>query len=136
PPGPALAVAQLIAGARSRRRKPANVVVCDGASIVKAALGDPKTAAAACAAVLIVGEVDALTDVEQAALLLILNDEGMDLRGRIITTSSVCLFHRVGQGTFDARLFYRLNAIHIVSASCSERATAATPCCPDAISAA
>jgi DNA-binding NtrC family response regulator len=33
---------------------------------------------------------------------------------RLIVTSSVSLFDRVLQGTFDDRLFHRLNVIHIM----------------------
>jgi len=130
PPGPALAVARLIAGARSGPRKPADVILFDGAAIVSAALGDRESAAAASDAVLLVEDVEALGDVEQAALLLLIDDEKTHARRRIISTSSVCVFDRVGQGTFDATLFYRLNAIHIIGESCSDRAAATWPCCP------
>ena len=36
------------------------------------------------------------------------------LRRRVISSSSVPLDSRVQEGTFDARLFYRLNVIHMV----------------------
>ena len=129
PPGPARTVAQLIAGARNGPRPPAEVVMFDGAAIVSAARGDRKSAATASDAVLVVEDVEALSDVEQAALLLLIDDEKTRARRRIISTSSVCVFDRVGQGTFDATLFYRLNAIHIIGESCSDRPAAAWPCC-------
>jgi DNA-binding NtrC family response regulator len=36
------------------------------------------------------------------------------LRRRVISSSSIPLESRVQEGTFDARLFYRLNVIHMV----------------------
>ena len=36
------------------------------------------------------------------------------LRRRVISSSSIPLDSRVREGTFDARLFYRLNVIHMV----------------------
>jgi DNA-binding NtrC family response regulator len=36
------------------------------------------------------------------------------LRRRVISSSSIALESRVQEGTFDARLFYRLNVIHMV----------------------
>jgi DNA-binding NtrC family response regulator len=42
------------------------------------------------------------------------------LRRRVISSSSIPLDSRVQEGTFDARLFYRLNVIHMVL---SDRAT-------------
>jgi DNA-binding NtrC family response regulator len=32
-----------------------------------------------------------------------------------VASSSVSLFDRVQQGAFDARLFYRLNVVHVVA---------------------
>jgi DNA-binding NtrC family response regulator len=42
------------------------------------------------------------------------------LRRRVVSSSSIPLDSRVQEGTFDARLFYRLNVIHMVL---SDRAT-------------
>jgi DNA-binding NtrC family response regulator len=39
------------------------------------------------------------------------------LRRRVIASTSVPLSDRLEAGTFDDRLFYRLNAIHIVPTS-------------------
>jgi DNA-binding NtrC family response regulator len=36
------------------------------------------------------------------------------LRRRVISSSSIPLVSRVREGKFDARLFYRLNVIHMV----------------------
>ena len=40
------------------------------------------------------------------------------LRRRVISSSSTALETRVEAGTFDARLFYRLNVIHMVISDC------------------
>jgi transcriptional regulator of acetoin/glycerol metabolism len=63
-------------------------------------------------------EVDMLTESQQAAVMRLLDTRpprALEETPRIITTSSVSLFDRVKQGSFDARLFYRLNVIHIVA---------------------
>jgi hypothetical protein len=66
----------------------------------------------------LLGEVHMLTESQQAAVMRLLDTRPLraaEETPRIITTSSVSLFDRVKQGSFDARLFYRLNAIHIVA---------------------
>ena len=66
-------------------------------------------------AILLLREVHALDAAEQAAVAGLLTawytGEGAP---RIISTSSVSLFDRVREGTFDEQLFYSLNALHIV----------------------
>jgi hypothetical protein len=58
----------------------------------------------------VVHDVDALDRDEQSALLPLV----ARVRGcRIIATTSVPLFERVIEGSFDAGLFYSLNTIHI-----------------------
>jgi len=61
-------------------------------------------------------EVQNLSDPEQAVLADLIADQqvsdDMPMR-RVVATSCISLFHRVRQGTFDDRLFYLLNAIHI-----------------------
>ena len=109
-----------------------DVAMFDGTAIVGAALDRRANERTTDEEVLVIREVQALNSAEQAALLRLLDDEEARERRRIITTSSVCLFDRVGQGTFDARLFYRLNAIHIMSQSCSDRAAISRPCCSGA----
>jgi len=130
----AFAVALAIANGDKETRKPPNVAMFDvamfdGTAIVGAALDRRANERTTDEEVLVIREVQALNSAEQAALLRLLDDEEARERRRIITTSSVCLFDRVGQGTFDARLFYRLNAIHIMSQSCSDRAAISRPCC-------
>jgi Sigma-54 interaction domain len=63
-------------------------------------------------------EVHMLTESQQAAVMRLLDSSplrAVEETPRIITTSSVSLFDRVKQGSFDARLFHRLNVIHIVA---------------------
>jgi hypothetical protein len=67
------------------------------------------------APLLLLREVQALTPLQQEWLLEILEKAQEDGRApRIIASSSVSLFHQVQRGVFDARLFYRLNAVHLV----------------------
>jgi len=62
-------------------------------------------------------EVHRLSAAEQALVWALLADaqhRDDDASTRIIASSSVDLFERVEAGAFDAALFYRLNAIHIM----------------------
>jgi hypothetical protein len=62
-------------------------------------------------------EVHRLSAAEQALVSALLADaqhRDDDASTRIIASSSVDLFERVEAGAFDAALFYRLNAIHIM----------------------
>ena len=132
-PDAAFAVALVIAGGRKEKGRPIDVALVDGAAIVSAARRDqPAKDTTDDEKVLVVREVHALSNHEQAALTLLLDDESARERRRIISTSSVCLYERVTRGTFDARLFYRLNVIHIVSQACSDRPLPARPCCESA----
>jgi transcriptional regulator of acetoin/glycerol metabolism len=100
--------------------KAADVVVCDcagggdlGAAVAsaRAGSGEPDTA------ILLLREVHALGETEQAEMARVFTELGDGrLHGapRIISTTSVSLFDRVLEGAFDERLFYRLNALHIV----------------------
>jgi hypothetical protein len=64
---------------------------------------------------IVVRGVEALDRAQQSALMALVADTaGPDSRPcRIIATTSVPLFDRVTQGSFDSDLFYRLNRIHI-----------------------
>ena len=64
---------------------------------------------------IVVQRVEALDQAQQSALMTLVADTaGLDARAcRIIATTSVPLFERVTQGSFDPDLFYRLNRIHI-----------------------
>jgi hypothetical protein len=65
--------------------------------------------------ILLLREVHDLTP-RQQELLMELLEEGHGGRGpRIFASSSVSLFDRVQVGAFDARLFYRLNTVHVVA---------------------
>ena len=62
-------------------------------------------------------DVDVFDDAQQSALVGLLADPACDVAcaWRVIATTSVPLFDRVMDGSFDERLFYFLNAIHIVA---------------------
>ena len=64
---------------------------------------------------IVVQGVEALDQAQQSALMALVADTaGPGARAcRIIATTSVPLFERVAQGSFDSDLFYRLNRIHI-----------------------
>jgi DNA-binding NtrC family response regulator len=64
--------------------------------------------------VLLLREIQALTPAQQVWLTEVLEDADPERSPRIIASSSVSLFNRVKQGLFDARLFYRLNVLHLV----------------------
>jgi hypothetical protein len=51
----------------------------------------------------------------QQELLLELMDDRHGTPPRILASTSVSLFELVQQGVFDARLFYRLNVVHVVA---------------------
>ena len=77
------------------------------------------------ARILFLREVQDLTPVQQSVLMELMEDGVTSTGMRIIASSSVCLFEYVMRGAFDARLFYRLNAIHVVASEArSAQATA------------
>jgi len=110
-PDRALAVAQAIADGGGKKTA---LTMCHGADIVSAARQEPREhRTSQNEAVLVVQEVQGLSDTEQAALLQLLGARDPVGYPRVVATSSACLFDRVRQGTFDATLFYRLNVVHI-----------------------
>jgi hypothetical protein len=66
---------------------------------------------------LVVHDVHVLGRAEQARLMALMAQTTATGPGgwRVIATTSVPLYERVTQGLFDSRLFYSLNAIHIVA---------------------
>ena len=64
---------------------------------------------------IVVQDVETLDQAQQSVLMALVADTAdPDSRTcRIIATTSVPLFERVIQGSFDSDLFYRLNRIHI-----------------------
>lgn len=114
PRDPALRLARTIVD-RDGHRDTARFIVCDAtAGDVAPTFG---AAAASRSAVLVVCEAHALSAAAQMMLMdLEVMRCGPGRRGirRIISTSSAGLLDCVRQGTFDERLFYLLNAIHIV----------------------
>jgi hypothetical protein len=63
--------------------------------------------------ILLMREVHDLTP-RQQRLLMELLEERQGRPPRIIASSSVSLYDRVREGTFDAGLYYRLNTVHVV----------------------
>ena len=63
----------------------------------------------------VVHSVDSLDAAQQSALMSLVADAARprDRGCRIVATTSVPLFERVLEGSFDSRLFYCLNKIHI-----------------------
>jgi DNA-binding NtrC family response regulator len=64
-------------------------------------------------------EIQSLTLAQQAALVGPLAESrrlNLPSSWRVIATTSVPLFDRVADGSFNARLFYILNSVHIVMA--------------------
>lgn len=78
----------------------------------------------------ILREIHSFTAAQQAALVdPLVESRGLNLSSawRVIATTSVPLFDRVADGSFNARLFYILNSIHIVMALRDESLNA----CPE-----
>lgn len=88
-----------------------------GGAILAGLTDDWLRATAAAGITLVLQEVQNLSRIEQTRLYEILDGHlswSDDAAPRLITTSSVSLFDQVRQDTFDARLFNRLNVIHIM----------------------
>jgi len=120
PPDCAENVARAIAAFSSVSKGP-DVVVCDCAG------GDSPVAAVASAratrgadadqTTLLLREVHELGETDQSEVARVVCAPGgaeWTNAPRIIATTSVSLFDRVRSGRFDARLFYRLNILHII----------------------
>ena len=120
PPADALRIVQAIA-ARERRGRTREVLACDasaGDDVIGTIAENRERIATDCGtAILWIGEVQALRPRDQSALmkLLAFPNSGREADApRIVASSSVALCDYVRKGRFDARLFYRLNIIHIV----------------------
>lgn len=115
-PDDALRIAHLIAAERGWSDE---LVVCDFASRehrprVPLAIASPRPPQA-----VLLREVHALTPSEQDQLMDLIDarlDQPEDTPC-IIASSSVSLFNCVTCGTFDERLFYRLNTVHLVAST-------------------
>jgi sigma-54-interacting transcriptional regulator len=119
-PADALCIVRAIAE-RERRGRTREVLACDasaGDDVIGTIAGNRvRLATDRGTAILWIGEVHALTSRDQSALMRLLarpnsgREEGVP---RIVASSSIALRDYVRKGRFDARLFYRLNIIHIV----------------------
>jgi two-component system, NtrC family, C4-dicarboxylate transport response regulator DctD len=65
-------------------------------------------------AILWLKEVHRFTSAQQAAVMKLVEAAQARPIARIVASSSVDLFDLVERGSFDARLFYRLNTIHLI----------------------
>ena len=120
PPADAFCIVRAIAE-RERRGRTREVLACDasaGDDVIGTIAGNRvRLATDRGNAILWIGEVHALTPRDQSALMRLLarpnsgREEGVP---RIVASSSIALRDYVRKGRFDARLFYRLNIIHIV----------------------
>jgi len=111
-------VARAIA-AYSSAWTPPELVVCDcadGVNLAEAVASARARGIDPDKVTVLLREVHALGETEQAEIARVVGEPGglRDHLPRIISTSSVSLFDRVRKGTFDERLFYRLNVMHIV----------------------
>lgn|SRR5262245_2424613 len=120
PPADALCIVRAIA-ARERRGRTREVLACDASAgdDVIGTIADNRVRIATDrgTAILWIGEVHALTPRDQSALIKLLAPLGSGRAEdvpRIVASSSIALRDYVLDGRFDARLFYRLNIIHIV----------------------
>ena len=115
PPNRTLRFALLIV-ARASLRGRTGLRICDvarGDDIFNAIEGPDR---AETTETVLIREVQTLSEANQAVLADLLTDRHGRVgpgRRRVIVTSAISLFHRVKRGTFDARLFYLLNAIHL-----------------------
>ena len=120
PPADALCIVRAIAE-RERRGRTREVLACDASAgdDVIGTIADNRVRLATDrgTAILWIGEVHALTPLDQSALIELLarpNSGREEDVPRIVASSSTALCDYVRRGRFDARLFYRLNIIHIV----------------------
>jgi transcriptional regulator of acetoin/glycerol metabolism len=120
-PDDALEIALVIAS-RSSGKCPPSVLVCDasgGDDVVECMTdADRSLNGVDRSPLLLFREVQNLGAAEQKAVF----DRLIDPRerrsrssARILASSSVDLYEQVTRGAFDERLFYRLNAIHIIA---------------------
>ena len=108
-PQDALQIARAIAAEYGCRDR---LVVGEPRSVVSR-LAEPADAAQR-PLMLLLEDIHALTP-RQQELLLELMDDRHGTPPRILASTSVSLFDLVQQGMFDARLFYRLNVVHVVA---------------------
>jgi transcriptional regulator of acetoin/glycerol metabolism len=120
PPEQALEIAQEIAS-RASRNGAARLQVCDlaaGDDVVAALIENRlKAGANEDNRTLVLQEVHLLSEIEQETVMKMFDarlTRPISHSPRIIATSSVSLYERVSDGVFDARLFHRLNVIHII----------------------
>jgi len=116
PPGGADTIVRAIA---ARAGTPA-IDTCDvaaGDNVLTAFAKHDAAGAAGRSAILWIKDVHLLKPFHQAALGTLLSERAgaWHPAHRIVASTTVDLFERIGLKAFDRRLFYRLNTIHIVA---------------------
>ena len=112
PPDDALSIARVIANQRGCGE---DLLVCDFGARGRQRPDGTDQPPLERARILLLREVHTLTPSQQARLMELFEAGEPGPRPRIIASSSVALFDRVRQGTFDERLYYRLNGIHLTT---------------------
>ena len=98
-----------------------DIVTCDiaaGANVLASIAACDPNGSPGRSRVLWLKDVHLLTPFQQAALANALSDPAGYVRARarhIVASTDVDLFERIGARTFDRRLFYCLNTVHIMA---------------------
>ena len=117
PPGCAATIVQAIAARSHRDLIPVAAPHAGAADDVLTAIAENRLGIrTARAAILWLKEVHRLNAAQQTAAMKLVEAGTGQVRpaARIVASTSVDLFELVERGSFDARLFYRLNTIHLV----------------------
>jgi DNA-binding NtrC family response regulator len=117
PAGCAATIVQAIAARSHRDLVPVAVPHLSAADDILTAIAENKRGIrTARGAILWLKEVHRLTPPQQAAVMKLVEANAGQVRpvARVIASTSVDLFDLAEHGSFDARLFYRLNTIHLV----------------------
>jgi len=115
PPGHAATIVQAIAARSHRDLVPVAAPHPASNDDVVTAIAESRLAIATPrGAILWLKEVHRFTSAQQAAVTKLVEAAQARDIARIIASSSVDLFDLVERGSFDARLFYRLNTIHLI----------------------
>jgi two-component system, NtrC family, C4-dicarboxylate transport response regulator DctD len=117
PPGCAATIVQAIAARSHRDLIPVAAPHAGAADDVLTAIAENRLGIrTARAAILWLKEVHRLNAAQQAATMKLVEAGAGQVcpAARIVASTSVDLFELVERGSFDARLFYRLNTIHLV----------------------
>jgi hypothetical protein len=113
-PEDAMRVASAIAGAYHGGAAMQVVAAADLGRLATAATADARRRLFRTIVIRDIDSIDLGQQKRLGVMLSRLRRKGAFRKWRLIATTSVPLYERVAAGTFDARLFYNLNVIHIV----------------------